>query len=1281
MTPAYPSQQAMAIIVPVGMVLALLLCFLTWAPGVVRKLMRSCRWRRRHLDDEELLNTQASSIPPCNDAEIARLVLRIMKGRRAEHRAAAESLMGLFGFQHDSCENQLEHFESLLFWALTQSLSEISDTMSTAAYSMERMAYATAVQSLHSKVVAPIAAWRERVYNGDEEDMHEDFHFVRTRLEADHASAGLVTASSWMSHWAMLPTDEQVHETLLYLLIWGEAANLRFMPSLLCFVFEVARSCASAPEALRTERRGAPASPTDFLDRVVRPIYEEVAAEGHKNVDKDYFEFRNYDDFNEAFWSIRSIRRLRTATRSPYQGAALMDAAPPNRFLMLCHADWRAWFDSNRGGAPKRHRENVWWPSLLTANRRVFLLHAMLFAICVIVADRVESSVESSGVTLPALLDAATPPSGGAPSAAPSALASACPGLPIGQCKLQWGWLWAAPAVALIPPTFTFLGRLHEWHSLQLSRTAARCRNAFTLLALLGCLAATVWWAQAHLSFCQYRCLLFSNWLSTRRGAAASHDPSLAGLHFVGGLLLGLLSLLCFVAEAFLPAAPIGAALDAQPRFEGRVGKLGQQPLLGSIAPSLGANGRSAEWRAIEHGQDSMRQTIVTSATSRLRHLMLMPTFAPRLSGAASWLQLCRLLAGSVVPLGVAIGAFLALAMLTDCSYVVVLGASLGAALLTALCTLAAISQCSDSTSVAPALREAMRMYAFWGVVWACKLGFALVPSGVARTLVLSSRELLGPPLSALGALEATLLSWLTAASWMLSGLVFITDTLGWYQAVLALWGGVPRIIKAAGRVGSCVDVVRRALPCGDRRWSAAEARALRQAIVEKLTPASQPMAQRQANATAYLTAFVDELFREFLVSAEARRALLSNRGACGGLGAEAIRRLVFLSTSLRDPRLAPTRGAFRSPGLTVLVPSYNEAIVHQLPDVEPQAARDKGSSHLRLARWPSTTSFSKLVTLLATLQGLAVGLLVQQTAHGLLAWKLPQPIGKAMQTTGGGASTASLVWRPPALAIVAAATLAAASTGLLAAYLWWRLHGKTHARSAAREVIEAQLLQCGAEVGEAHPTARWTRCPVDETDARRNPDDADMVQAAQLELQQILEKGARKGRHVGGGADGGAEVLRWLSLPLYKPPADRAQRLSTNELAFLLGEFSDEWENFVRAPIAGRSVEGLRRWASRRMQTVFRTIDGMQKGHAALALQLSLELQGLAPEELRELMRHKHRTLWALQTFGAKGFEGQELEDVNALMAQWGGARGVAIAYLEQVGSQHYSLSPCAGP
>ncbi|XP_010257761.1 PREDICTED: putative callose synthase 8 isoform X2 [Nelumbo nucifera] len=98
----------------------------------------------------------------------------------------------------------------------------------------------------------------------------------------------------------------------LYLLIWGEASNLRFMPECLCYLFHhmahelygVLSGGLSITEENKIPAYGRGAE--SFLEKVVTPIYRVIFEEATKEESGlgDHSKWRNYDDLNEFFWSL-----------------------------------------------------------------------------------------------------------------------------------------------------------------------------------------------------------------------------------------------------------------------------------------------------------------------------------------------------------------------------------------------------------------------------------------------------------------------------------------------------------------------------------------------------------------------------------------------------------------------------------------------------------------------------------------------------------------------------------------------------------------------------------------------------------------------------------------------------------------------------------------------------------------------------------------------------------------------------------------------------------------
>ncbi|KAF2314493.1 hypothetical protein GH714_026964 [Hevea brasiliensis] len=103
----------------------------------------------------------------------------------------------------------------------------------------------------------------------------------------------------------------------LYLLIWGEAANLRFMPECLCYIyhhmaFELYGMLAGNVSPMTGEniKPAYGGEEEAFLEKVVTPIYDVIAKEAEKSKKgrSKHSQWRNYDDLNEYFWSVDCFR-------------------------------------------------------------------------------------------------------------------------------------------------------------------------------------------------------------------------------------------------------------------------------------------------------------------------------------------------------------------------------------------------------------------------------------------------------------------------------------------------------------------------------------------------------------------------------------------------------------------------------------------------------------------------------------------------------------------------------------------------------------------------------------------------------------------------------------------------------------------------------------------------------------------------------------------------------------------------------------------------------------
>ncbi|XAR73156.1 1,3-beta-glucan synthase [Bertholletia excelsa] len=97
----------------------------------------------------------------------------------------------------------------------------------------------------------------------------------------------------------------------LYLLIWGEAANVRFMPECLCYIFHnmayelhgllAGNVSIVTGENIKPSYGGENES---FLRKVITPVYQVIEREANKskNGKAPHVDWCNYDDLNEYFW-------------------------------------------------------------------------------------------------------------------------------------------------------------------------------------------------------------------------------------------------------------------------------------------------------------------------------------------------------------------------------------------------------------------------------------------------------------------------------------------------------------------------------------------------------------------------------------------------------------------------------------------------------------------------------------------------------------------------------------------------------------------------------------------------------------------------------------------------------------------------------------------------------------------------------------------------------------------------------------------------------------------
>jgi 1,3-beta-glucan synthase len=118
----------------------------------------------------------------------------------------------------------------------------------------------------------------------------------------------------WRQAMAQMSSYDRTRQLALYLLCWGEAAQVRFVPECLCFIFKCADDYYRSPEC---QNRPDPVPEGLYLRSVVRPLYRFIRDQGYEVVDgaflrreRDHEDIIGYDDVNQLFWYPEGISRI-----------------------------------------------------------------------------------------------------------------------------------------------------------------------------------------------------------------------------------------------------------------------------------------------------------------------------------------------------------------------------------------------------------------------------------------------------------------------------------------------------------------------------------------------------------------------------------------------------------------------------------------------------------------------------------------------------------------------------------------------------------------------------------------------------------------------------------------------------------------------------------------------------------------------------------------------------------------------------------------------------------
>ncbi|KAL8774996.1 MAG: hypothetical protein Q9209_000475 [Squamulea sp. 1 TL-2023] len=293
-------------------------------------------------------------------------------------------LTAKFGFQRDSMRNMYDHLMTML------------DSRAS------RMTPNQALLSLHADYIGGDNANYRRWYFAAHLDLDDAVGFAnmklgkanrRTRkarkaakkkadqderhnedqtLESLEGDNSLEAAEyRWKSRMNRMSQHDRIRQLALFLLCWGEANQVRFMPEALCFIFKCASDYLVSPAC---QNRVEPVEELTYLNEVITPLYQYCRDQGYEIQDgkyvrreRDHNNVVGYDDINQLFWYPEGIERIVMEDKS-----RIVDLPPAQRYLKLREVTWKKVFF-------KTYKETRSWGHLLVNFNRIWVIHVTVF--------------------------------------------------------------------------------------------------------------------------------------------------------------------------------------------------------------------------------------------------------------------------------------------------------------------------------------------------------------------------------------------------------------------------------------------------------------------------------------------------------------------------------------------------------------------------------------------------------------------------------------------------------------------------------------------------------------------------------------------------------------------------------------------------------------------------------------------------------------------------------------------------------------------------------------
>lgn len=258
----------------------------------------------------------------------------------------------VFGFQYDNTRNMYDFLMRLL------------DLRAS------RMSCEHALASLHADYIAGVNSNFRKWYFATLLNFDDEAFSKSSRSRSSDSFGKLRTSqeyhdseTEWVLRMKGLSPSDKIEQIVLYLLCWGEANNMRFIPEGLCFIY---KCCQDYYFLVRSDVNFRPHN-LNFLENAITPIYKSYQQQCVGSKRNDHSNCIGYDDINQLFWHSDGLKRLTILDESQ-----LLDKYPHQRYLYLNEVQWTKAYR-------KTFREKRTWLHIILNFNRIWILHASLF--------------------------------------------------------------------------------------------------------------------------------------------------------------------------------------------------------------------------------------------------------------------------------------------------------------------------------------------------------------------------------------------------------------------------------------------------------------------------------------------------------------------------------------------------------------------------------------------------------------------------------------------------------------------------------------------------------------------------------------------------------------------------------------------------------------------------------------------------------------------------------------------------------------------------------------